>query len=90
MHDKMVTQTVKGGNTAEIYKGGTLPKSQMIVRLHPDVCRLAWRFGREHHYADYSLFKNNKLILKKDAVVPTGIDDYGMRLVSAATGEPIP
>ena len=55
---KMTTQTVKGGNTTEVYGGGTLPKSKMITMMHPDVSRVVWRFGRWHHFVDYKPFKN--------------------------------
>jgi len=59
---KMSTQTVAGGNTDEFYaKEGTLPKSRMQVALHPDVSRLVWRFGRWHHFVDYSPFAGNRL-----------------------------
>lgn len=55
---KLWTQTVPGGNTAEFYeREGTLPKSEMLVRLHPDVAQLKWRYGRVHHLVDYSGFK---------------------------------
>ena len=53
----------------------------MIVRLHPDVARLTQRFGRWHHYIDYSPFKRNKLILAPAAEIPEGVNNYGMRLV---------
>ena len=37
---KVTTQRMKGGNTKEFYSDeGTLPKSQMIADLHPDVPR---------------------------------------------------
>lgn len=57
---------------------GTINKSQMLVDLHPDVSKLVWRYGRVHHHVDYSPFKKNKLILKKDIVLPKGINNYGM------------
>lgn len=81
LQDKIVTQAMKGGNTDAFYaKEGTLPKSQMIVRLHPDVARLAWRFGRWHHYVDYSRFKTN-LLRRRTVAIPQGIEEYGMKLV---------
>lgn len=65
LQQKLVTQLVAGGNTKEFYaKEGTLPKSQMLVDLHPDVARLTYRFSRIHHFVDYSSFKANKLIRK--------------------------
>lgn len=80
LQEKTTTQTMKGGNTDTIYKGGTLPKSQMIVDMHPDVCRLAWRFGRAHHFCDYKRFQHG---LKKKAGIEISaeVDNYGMELV---------
>lgn len=83
LQKKMATQRVKGGNTAEFYaKEGTLPKSQMQCRVHPDVSRLTWRFGRWHHYVDYRPFAKNKLIRRPDVDVPDGPNEYGMQLVT--------
>lgn len=82
---KITTQTLRGGNTDEFYaKEGTLPKSQMLVDLHPDVAQLAYRFGRVHHRVDYSGFKRNKLIRRDDIEIPEGTDDFGMRLVKVS------
>jgi hypothetical protein len=81
LQNKAATQTIKGGNTAEFYeKEGTLPKSQMLVDLHPDVSRLAFRYGRHHHHVDYSSFQKNQLV-RKEGIFPEGINNYGMKLV---------
>jgi hypothetical protein len=61
---------------------GTINKSQMLVDMHPDVARVVWKYGRWHHYVDYSQFKKNELRYKKKIVVPEGINNYGMRLVT--------
>lgn len=83
LQDKITTQLVRGGNTAEFYaKEGTIPKSRMLVAMHPDVTRMVFRFRRWHHYVDYLPFKANKLIRKPGVVVPEGVNDYGMKLVS--------
>ena len=64
--EKYATQSVAGGNTDEFYaEEGTAPKSEMLYRLHPDVTKLVYRWGRPHHYIDYKVFKGNKLILKR-------------------------
>ena len=60
---------------------GTVNKSQMLVDMHPDVAKVVWKYGRWHHYVDYSPFKSNKLILKKNIKLPSGINEYGMKLV---------
>jgi hypothetical protein len=84
IQDKIRTQALKGGNTAEFYaREGTLPKSEMQVRLHPDISRLTRRFGRWHHYVDYSRFQTNTL-RKKPNQVFSPVNDYGMRLVAHA------
>lgn len=78
---KVTTQRMKGGNTQEFYaEEGTLPKSQMLVDLHPDVCKVVWRFNRWHHHVDYKTFKSNKLI-RKGEIESQDVNNYGMRLV---------
>lgn len=59
---------------------GTINKSQMLVDMHPDVSRIVWRYGRWHHYVDYSPFKDNQLRLKPGIVLPKGINNYDMVL----------
>ena len=85
LQNKLGTQTVKGGCNADFYeKEGTAPKSQMLVKLHPDVSRLMWRFGRVHHHVDYRPFRGLKLIPRAGVAVPAGVDDYGLRIVPHA------
>lgn len=83
---KVTTQRMAGGNTAEIYSDGTLEKSKMIERLHPDVARVAWKFNRWHHHIDYTSFKANKLIRKEGLVIPEGVNNYGMKLKNVSNG----
>ncbi len=83
LQGKITTQREKGGNTGEFYASeGTLPKSQMQVRLHPDVSRLVWRFGRPHHHVDYRPFRVNRLVRKRGLEIAKGVDDYGMRIMA--------
>jgi hypothetical protein len=75
---------LRGGNTDDFYRReGTLPKSAMLVRTHPDVARLTWRFGRAHHYVDYRRFRQ-RLRFAPGAELPAGTpaDEMGMRLVA--------
>jgi len=82
LQEKATTQTLKGGNTAEFYeKEGTLPKSEMIAKLHPDVAKVVWRFNRWHHHVDYRKFKKNKLKKKNGLIIPDKNNEYGMQLV---------
>jgi hypothetical protein len=62
-------------------KEGTYAKSKLIRDLHPDVTRIVWRFGRIHHYVDYTPFKKNRLKRKPGIVIPDDTNEYGMRLV---------
>lgn len=78
---KITTQVMTGGNTDEFYaKEGTLEKSRMLVRMHPDVTRLVWKYNRWHHHVDYRPFANNQLRRRPDAVIPDAPNEYGMAL----------
>jgi len=89
LQGKVATQTMRGGNTDAFYAAeGTLPKSKMLVRLHPDVARLAFKFGRWHHHVDYRPFQRNRLVRRKDVEIPEGVNDYGMRLVKIPAKPP--
>lgn len=84
---KLTTQTIGGGNTDEFYaKEGTLPKSEMQVRLHPDVSRLVWKFGRPHHQVDYTGFRQ-RLRRRPGLIVPAGANEYGMQFQRRSAGE---
>ena len=91
----MPTQALKGGNTQEFYHAegtvktgqkyadnGTLAKSQMQVKVHPDVSELVWKFNRWHHHVDYGSFKRNKLIRNDSTAVGDEINNYGMGLTA--------
>jgi hypothetical protein len=84
LQGKKTTQLLGGGNTKEFYAHeGTKPKSEMMVKMHPDVCRLTQRFGRIHHHCDYSTFRRQKLIRRRDVELPAdAVDEYGMVLRS--------
>lgn len=90
---KLKTGTVKGGNTDEIYNGykddSAYNKSKMLYEMHPDCVELIERYGRAHHSVNLDKIINkktgmsarqNKLILKKDAKIINGVDNYGMDL----------
>ena len=79
---KVTTQRMSGGNTKEFYaEEGTLPKSQMLADLHPDVAKVVWRFNRWHHHVDYKPFKNNTLLKIKQKEYEK-IDNYGFKLIN--------
>lgn len=91
LQDKVQTQLMKGGNTDVLYHGGidekgnysktgTIEKSLMLQREHPDVTKVVKRWGRVHHYVDYTPFKKNKLIKKDNLTLENKINNYGMVL----------
>ena len=84
--DKLKTLTQKGGNTDTIYAetDGLLLKAQSIVEQHSDVAKVITRFGRTHHYVNYSSFKDLKPI-EANKNVNCVINDYEMILVKKDT-----
>jgi hypothetical protein len=98
LQEKMQTQALRGGNTGEFYHKegkrepgkkytdtGTLAKSQMQVKVHPDVSKIVWRYGRIHHLVDYRKFKSNILIRKPEVKIPEAENEFGMKLVVSDT-----
>jgi len=94
LQEKTNTQVMKGGNTDEFYHKegdvkegerysdtGTLEKSKMQVRVHPDCSRLVQKYGRWHHHVDYNRFKKQKLIRKTEFEWNGEVKDYGMKMV---------
>jgi hypothetical protein len=82
---KLATMNVAGGNTP-IYEGdGRLKMAQELYANHPDVVRIHWRWGRWQHLVDYRPFRNNRPILRPDAVIPDEPNDYGMILRTPET-----
>ncbi len=82
IQEKATTQTMKGGNTEAFYEyEGTLNKSKMLEKLHPDVAKVVWKFNRWHHHVDYRPFKNNELKKKKGLRIKKGVNNYGMKVV---------
>ena len=80
-YHKEGTQDKNKWRDGKLNPEGTINKSQMLVDMHPDVARVVWRYGRWHHYVDYSPFKKNKLKLKENIELSTGVNNYGMKLV---------
>ena len=91
--DKMETQLLKGGNTEEFYhklgsvdanrkytETGTLAKSLMLVKVHPDISRMVYKYNRVHHHVDYESFRNQKLIKHSDYKQINKINNYGMSM----------
>lgn len=80
---KQPSMKLRGGNTDELYQGdGRLKMVQSLQQQHPDVVKITRKWGRWQHQVDYRPFKANRLIRRKDVVIPEGVNNYGMRLVS--------
>ena len=80
---KVATMKMAGGNTEDLYKldgqvDGRYLMAKSLQDQHPDVTKITRKFGRWQHQVDYRPFKNNKLILKKDADLQGR--DYGLVL----------
>lgn len=80
--DKATTMIMKGGNTDSIYNTGDKRRAfaESLKEQHPGIVEVVWKFNRWHHQVNYTIFKKNKLIKKKDFVEKRGINDYGMIL----------
>jgi hypothetical protein len=85
--DKIATLTIKGGNTDNLYNqtNSRLEFAQSLQDQHPDCVKVVWKYNRWHHEVDYSRFKANRLIKRNDIEIPTGINNYGMKLVKRDT-----
>lgn len=78
---------LKGGNTDNVYNSGDmrLAFAQSLADQHPDCVKVVWKYGRWHHYVDYSAFKKNKPILRDDVIPNKSINNYGMQLVKKSS-----
>jgi len=86
--DKATTMTMPGGNTEELYKlsdgrDGRLLMAQSLQRQHPDVVRIARRWGRWQHVVDYRPFKRNRLVRRAEVEIFSCPNEYGMALREA-------
>lgn len=84
IQQKAQTMTMKGGNTDTIYNKGDdrLGFAQSLANQHPDVVKVTWKFNRWQHQVNYKPFKKNKLIKKKGINVSSGVNNYGMKLIT--------
>jgi len=86
--------TMKGGNTEEVYNieqtgdrhardGSDFDNrrefADSLVAQHPDVVKVAYKWGRWHHDVNYSVFVQ-KPEKKSGLNIPKGINEHGMVL----------
>lgn len=87
---KMATQSMKGGNTTEIYMDGTRMKSEVLAKWFPDDAEVRVKFSRVHHQVDYNKFKSTPLHVRDDYQVPPDEPcEWGMKYVDLRTGEEV-
>jgi hypothetical protein len=80
---KVTTMRMGGGNTDEVYAETDNRRefAESLVRQHPDVARMSFKFGRWHHHVDYKKFKNNRLIYISEKP-ERKTNNYGMKLIN--------
>jgi hypothetical protein len=89
---KISTQTMKGGNTDNVYIDGDerMKFAESLQKQHPDVVKIVRRYNRWHHEVDYSQFQKphtNQLKLKKGVEIKDEINNYGMIFKNLDTDE---
>lgn len=79
---KVTTMRMKGGNTDSVYAETDNRKefAESLVKQHPDVAKVTFKFGRWHHQVNYKPFKKNALIRVPDVNIKQGVNEYGMYL----------
>lgn len=79
---KMTTMTVKGGNTAELYKGdGRLKMARSLERMWPGVVETKRRYQRPQHVVKNAWKKfDTPLVRKPGLELPAAANEYGMEL----------
>ena len=80
-HKEIGTEVLDKAKNMDYNAVGTVNKSEMLVKMHPDVARVSWKYGRWHHYVDYSPFKNNELRYKPGVEISSEPNSYGMKLI---------
>jgi hypothetical protein len=86
IQQKAQTMTMKGGNTDTIYNtnDNRLEFAESLVRQHPDVAKVTWKFNRWHHQVNYKPFKKNKLIRRQGIQIKNQVNEYGMKLITVS------
>lgn len=81
--DKLATMTLKGGNTATLYKGdGRLKMARHLERLWPRTVYVSRRFKRPQHIirGNWELFDNALIRKPEYAKLPDVPNEYGLQL----------
>lgn len=85
--DKMATMTMKGGNTEALYKldneDGRLLMAKSLQEQHPELVTIKRKWNRWQHVVNYQPFKHQALRRKPGVVVPQGVNEFDLQMVSA-------
>jgi hypothetical protein len=86
--NKVATLSQKGGNTDTVYavKNALYLKAKSLADQHPDVAIVKKRFGRVHHFVNYSKFKDLALEFRPgvESKLSHKDDNYGMKAVKGS------
>lgn len=84
---KQTTMTVAGGMTDYYEKTDKRREfAEELQRAHPDCVQVTEKWGRWHHHVDYTRF-TQPLRRRPDAVIPKGVNNFGMQLQERINGE---
>ena len=83
-HNEELDSFAERGLHSHYHSLGTLNKSVYLKQIYPELTEVVWRYGRVHHEADFSSFKQNQLKLKKGA---KKVKDYKLRLINMTDDE---
>ena len=53
----------------------------MLVDMHPEEAVNSFKYGRRHHHVNYDKFRNARLVLKDNYLMPTGVNNFKVDLV---------
>lgn len=82
---KRATGTIPGGNTDSLYRAekARLAFARELQSKHPDLVRVGTRFGRDHHWVDYTGF-GQRLAPRPGVVIPRESPYTWMRITLEA------
>jgi hypothetical protein len=87
--DKIATMTMRGGNTEELYQDdGRYQMAYSLQQQHPDVVKIAQKWGRWQHQVNYRPFRHNRLRPKPGVIIPDASNEYGMNLIKREDSVP--
>lgn len=84
MVDKKTTMTMKGGNSATLYKGnGRMEMARALERAWPGLATVTKKYGRPQHHVNWRVFEDNPPLRLREGIdldeLPIS-DEYGLRL----------